>query len=222
MDNVKLGALFFPKEFNGKEIPFDNLFIPYIYKEIYLEGCYIDVMNLKKDLVILDVGANIGCVTQYMRDHAKKIYAIEPASEHFEALSKNKEFNNWDNVELFNMAIADKDGEAVLNTCKNNRTSNSLCMDYGTGGEAVKTQTFNTFFKENMIEMVDFMKMDVEGAEESILCNPAFADIAPKIKSIMLEFHYPSYPKIVDHMIDLGYTAKRYPSSAVIYLFEHD
>jgi len=215
-----LGALFYPKGTADKPINFDSLYIPYIYKEIYLEGVYIDLMNLKKDLVILDIGANIGCTVQYFRDHAKKVYAVEPASEHFEALSKNKEFNGWDNVEVFNLAIADKDGEAVLNTCQNNRTSNSLSMDYGTGGEAVKTQTFNTFFKENAIEQVDFMKFDVEGAEESILCNPAFADVAPKIKSMMVEFHYPSFPKIVDHLIDLGYTAKRYPSSAVIFLFE--
>jgi hypothetical protein len=84
----------------------------------------------------------------------------------------------------------------------------------------VKTQTFNTFFKENKIDHVDFMKFDVEGAEESILCAPGFADVAPRIKSIMVGFHYPSFPKIVDHMIDLGFRAKRYPSSAVIFLME--
>lgn len=220
MNNVKLGALFYPKEIGEKKINFDSLYIPYIYKEIYLEGCYIDILNGKKDMVILDVGANIGCVTQYMRDHAKKIYAIEPASEHFTALKENKEFNNWDNVELFNMAIAGKDGEMTLNKFDSNLTCNSLINDYHNGGEVVKTQTFNTFFKENKIEQVDFMKFDVEGAEESILCAPGFADVAPKIKSLMVEFHYPSFPKIVDHMIDLGYTAKRYPSSAVIFLFE--
>lgn len=220
-NDTKLGAIFYPKEFNGKLIPFDDLYIPYIYKEIYLEGCYIDIMNGKKDMVVLDVGANLGLVTQYMREHSKIIYAIEPATEHFTALSKNKEFNNWDNVEVFNLAISDKDGEAVLNKFDANRTCNSLVNNYNNGGEVVKTQTFNTFFKENAIEQVDFMKIDVEGMEESIFCSPGFSDIAPKIKSLMCEFHYPSYPKIVDHLIDLGYTARRYPSSAVIFLFEH-
>jgi FkbM family methyltransferase len=217
---MPLGALFYPKGTEEKPINFDSLYIPYIYKEIYLEGVYIDLMNLKKDLVILDIGANIGCTVQYFRDHAKKVYAVEPASEHFEALKKNKEFNNWDNVEVFNLAIAGEDGEATLNKFDANRTCNSLVNDYKNGGETVKTQTFNTFFKENAITMVDFIKFDTEGAEESILCAPGFADVAPKIKSMMVEFHYPSFPKIVDHLIDLGYTAKRYPSSAVIFLFE--
>ena len=110
-----LKALFYP------DVPFDTLFIPYIYKEIYLDGVYIDIFNQKKDMVVVDVGANIGIVTQYMRDYAKKIYAIEPSSEHFEALKKNKEFNKWDNVEIFKLAIADKDGEMTLNLNKNNR-----------------------------------------------------------------------------------------------------
>jgi FkbM family methyltransferase len=219
---VKLGAVFYPKEDeNGKKIDFDSLYIPYIYKEIYLEGIYIDIMNGKKDMVILDIGGNLGLVTQYMRDHAKIIYTVEPSIEHFTALKKNKEFNNWDNVEVFNMAISGEDGEAILNKFDANRTCNSLVNNYNDGGETVITKTFNTFFKENKIDTVDFMKFDVEGAEESILCNPAFADIAPKIKSMMVEFHYPSFPKIVDHLIDLGYTARRYPSSAIIFLFEH-
>jgi len=172
------------------------------------------------DKVILDIGANIGCTAQYFRDFAKKVYAVEPATEHFEALKKNKEFNKWDNVEIFNMAIAGCDGEMTLNKLESNRTCHSLVNNYNQGGDLVKTQTFNTFFKENGIETVDFMKFDVEGAEESILCAPGFADVAPKIKSMMVEFHYPSFPTIVDHLIGLGFKAKRYPSSAVIVLFE--
>lgn len=209
-----LKALFYP------DVPFDSLYIPYIYKEIYLENVYGDIVRAKNDLTILDVGANIGCTVQFFRDFAKKVYAFEPASEHFEALKKNKEFNKWDNVELFNAAIADKDGKMFLNTNSNNRTCNSLTLDYKQGGETVKTMTFNTFFKENKIDQIDFCKFDVEGAEESILCAPGFADVAPMIKSMMVEFHFPNFPTIVDHMISLGYTAKRCQSSAIIVLFE--
>src|SRR3972149_10061244 len=163
-----LGALFYP---GG--VPFDSLFIPAIYQEIYYDGIYMDIVNVldkeKKDPVIVDVGANIGIVTQYLRDHAKKLYAIEPATEHFEALKKNKEFNNWDNVEIFNLALADKEGEMTLNLNTQNRTCHSLTNNYGQGGEMVRTIAFDTFFKENKIEKVDFCKFDVEGAEDLIL-----------------------------------------------------
>jgi FkbM family methyltransferase len=211
---MSLGALFFPNT-----VPFDSLYIPYIYKEIYLEGVYIDILNQKKDMVIIDVGGNIGIVTNYMRPHAKKIYTIEPSAEHFEALAKNKEFNNWDNVEIFKMAISDKNGEMKLNYCPNNRTSHSLTLNYGGDGEMVKTMTLKSFLEENKIEKVDFMKFDVEGAEDSILLNPEFDEIANKFDAIEVEFHFPSYPTIIEHMMKLGFKARRYEASAVIVLF---
>jgi len=130
---MSLKALFRP------DVPFETLFIPHIYREIYFEGIYNDVFNQKEDLVVIDVGANIGIVTDYMRPYCKKIYAIEPSSMHFEALKKNKEYNKWDNVEIFNAAIADKDGEMKLNLNDANKTCHSLTLEYTDGGEMVKT-----------------------------------------------------------------------------------
>lgn len=210
---MALKALFYP------DVPFDTLFIPYIYKEIYFDGIYTDVLNQKKDMVIVDVGANIGVVTDHMRAYAKKIYAIEPSTQHFEALKKNKEFNNWDNVELFNMAIADKDGEMVLHTLDQNKTCYSLVNDYGQGGETVKTMAFDTFFKENNIDEVDFMKFDVENADDMILRSLGFLTVAPKIKAIEVEFHNNNWQLLVNHMIGLGYQARRYDCSAIVVLF---
>jgi FkbM family methyltransferase len=216
---MALNALFYPKGTDEKPIDFDSLYIPYIYKEIYLEGIYVDIFNTQKDLVIMDVGANLGIVTQYMRKYAKQIYALEPSKDHFEALSKNIEFNKWDNVKAFNMAIADKDGEMTLNNNNSNRTCHSLTLNYNQGGEQVKTIRFDTFLKENNIEQVDFCKFDVEGAEDMILYHEGFISVAPKIKSIMIEFHHPTWQKLVEHLMRLGYEARRYNSSAIVVLF---
>lgn len=219
-NKTKLGGLFYPTaDTNGNEIPFDSLYIPWIYKEIYFDGIYTDVLNQKKDMVIMDVGANIGVVTQHMRDYAKKIYAIEPSPEHFDALSKNKEFNNWDNVEVFNAALADKDGEMTIHSLSSNRTCNSLVNDYGQGGTPVKTYRFDTFMTENNIDVVDFVKFDVEGAEDMILRSEGFKNVAERIRTIEVEFHYPSWPQLVEYMIKLGYEARRYDCAAIVILF---
>ncbi len=216
---MSLGALFYPGD-----VPFDDLYIPYIYKEIYLEGIYTDVFNEQpyNSMTIIDIGANIGIVTQFMRQYAKKLYAVEPATEHFEALKKNKEFNHWDNVELFNFAISDTDGDDMLRIYKTNRTSHSIVKFLDNDkfiSEKVKTKAFDTFFKENKIDEVDFIKFDVEGAEEKILFSPGFVAVADKIKAIEIEFHFATYPKIVEHLLNLGFKSKRYASSAVVILF---
>lgn len=217
-----LGALFYPKGTEEKPISFESLYIPYIYKEIYFEGVYIDILNGRKDMVIMDVGANIGVVTQYMRDHAKKVYAIEPSPEHFEALKQNKEYNKWDNVELFNLALADKDGEMMLNMNDSNRTCNSITLNYGGNGVMVKTMGFDTFMEQNKIDQVDFCKFDVEGAEDLILRSEGFKKVADKVKAIEIEFHFPSWPQLVDYMVSLGYKARRYQTSAIIVLFTRE
>lgn len=210
---MALKALFYP------DVPFESLFIPYIYKEIYLEGIYTDILNTKKDLTILDVGANIGVTVQYFRDYAKKVYAIEPATEHYEALEKNVKFNKWDNVVPIKAALADKDGEMFLNTFDTNRTCHSLVNEYGGKGEKVKTIAFDTLFKKYKIKEVDFCKFDVEGAEDMILRSEGFKKVADKIKAIEVEFHYPTWTLLVEYMQTLGFKARRYDSSAIVVLF---
>lgn len=219
---TKLGGLFYPiEDAKGNIIPFDSLYIPYIYREIYFEGIYTDILNTDKPMTIVDVGANIGVVTDFMRHKAKKLYAIEPSTEHFEALKKNKEFNSWDNVEIFNFAIDDHNGEETLHHSPNNRTCNSLAMVFkGETTDKVQVKSIDTFFEENNIEEVDFMKFDVEGAEDVILRSEGFKKIHEKVKAIEVEFHYPTWQKLVEYMVDeLGYKARRYQSSAIIVLF---
>lgn len=223
-DKIELGATFFPtKDQKGASIPWESLFIPYIYKEIWMEGVYVDILSERKDLVIVDIGANIGITVDHFRKYAKKVYAVEPSPEHFAALAKNKEFNKWDNVELFNYALADKDGEMEFHQSVGNRTMNSLTTSALPGrfneDIKVKTKSIDHFFEEAGIDQVDFMKFDPEGAEDMILRSEGFRKIAPKVKAIEVEFHFPTWQNLVQYMIDLGYQAKRYEASAIIVLF---
>lgn len=240
---AELGGIFYPtKDTFGNDIPFDSLYIPYIYKEIYFEGVYIDILNNRKDLTIVDVGANIGITVAHFRKFAKKLYAIEPSPEHLTALRKNKEFNNWDNVEICGYALADKNGELEFTQNTVNRTMNTLAVgghlhddSYKVKPEmkfdgaitakgydnrlTVPAKTIDTFFEENKIEHVDFMKFDPEGAEDMILRSPGFLKVYKKIDAIEIEFHFPNWQELVGYMQSLGFQARRYESSAIIVLF---
>ena len=217
---VELGSIFYPtKDIDGNDIKFDTLYLPYIWREIYLEGIYSDICNTRQDMIILDIGSQIGLTVQYFRQFCKRVVAVEPSTESFTALKKNKEYNNWDNVDIIKAALADKDGEMFLNTFDANRTCHSLINEYGGKGEKVKTIAFDTLFKEHKIDEVNFVKFDVEGAEDLILRSEAFKKVAPKIKAIEVEFHYPTWKQLVEYMIGLGYKARRYDSSAIVVLF---
>ncbi len=213
-----LKALFYPN------VNFESLCIPHIYREIYLDRVYKDIFINQKDMIVIDVGANIGIVTQYMRDFAQKVYAIEPATDNFEALLKNKEFNNWDNVELFKLAISDKNGEADLHLFNTNRTGHSLTNTWEglikePATEKVKTITIDTFFTENKIELVDFIKFDVEGAEDLILRSEGFKKVVDKIKAIEIEFHKQNWLDLLNYLISFGFKTKRCDCSYNVFLF---
>jgi FkbM family methyltransferase len=212
-----LRAIFYPGD-----VPFDTLFIPSIFYEIYYDSIYLDVLNVldkeKKNPVIVDVGANIGLTVNHFLDHAAKIYAIEPASENFEALKQTKEFNHWDKVEIFKTAIWVDDRGAELRIYSKNHTSNSIVFrdEIDRDFEKVPTITINNFLKDNKIKHVDFMKFDVEGAEKKILMSKDFDEASKIIDNIMVEFHFPDFPEQVNHLISLGYKARRYPCSATV------
>ncbi len=217
---MSLKATFYPN------LPFRDLYIPHIYKEVYFDKIYAGIFEGKKDMVIIDVGANIGIITRFMRDFAKTVYSIEPSPENFEALKKNVEFNEWDNVIPFNFALADKDGKANFNIWLKNRTGNSLVYTHGGGAMRkvvkVDTKRFDTFFTENNIGEVDFVKLDVEGAEDMILYSDGFKNIADKIKSIMIEFHFsrsdkPRAAKLIKHVTGFGF--KEHKCAEIISLF---
>lgn len=220
MSKIDLGGLFYPsKDAKGRDIPFDSLYIPFIYKEIYFDGVYIDVLNQRDDMVIMDVGANIGVTVQHFQNKAKKVYAIEPAAENFAALKKNVEYNKWDNVEIFNYAMNDKDEEVELHLNSSNRTCHSLALSSGGDNQMVRGISFETFFKENNIKEIDFMKFDVEGAEDIILRSDSFRRVCKNVKSVLVEFHFPTWQQLAQYMIDLGYQARRFKSDAIIILF---
>jgi FkbM family methyltransferase len=212
-----LNALFYPGN-----VPFDSLFIPAIYHEIYYDSVYLDIMNVldkeKKDPVIIDIGANIGITVQHFKEHAKKVYALEPASENFEALQKNKEFNHWDNVELFKVAVSHKKGQEEMRIYSKNHTSNSLVLrdTIDKDFETVETTTLNSFLIDNKIEHVDFVKLDIEGSEKIVMMTEDFAEATKKIDNFMVEFHFNDFPEQINRMIELGYKARRYPCGAVV------
>lgn len=201
---MALKALFYP------DVPFETLFIPWIYKEVYLEKIYDPILlghEEEKDLVILDIGANIGATVQYFRKFAKKVYAVEPSPLHFEALLKNKEFNKWDNVDLTQAAITAANGTARIHYNPKNYTTNSVIQDFGAESFDVPCFTMDTFIKDRNIEKVDFMKLDIEEAEEMVIKSPGFKDVADRIKCIVVEIHSSLWKNLVDYMVrELGFT----------------
>lgn len=200
---------------------FKNSYIPEILQEIYRDKVYKPFIEDKKDLIVLDVGANIGLFTQYVSEYAKQVYSIEPSDIHSRALNKLVTFNQLKNVTTIKKALSNKDGEATFYH-NSNVTMFSLnpIIDNTGVKETVQTITLGTLFKDFNINKVDFMKLDVEGSEGLVINSKDFAELAPKIKTIVFEWHNWSGfnpDQLVNTLRDYGYTISKLKTDATLY-----
>src|SRR5258708_17823459 len=166
-----------------------NAYIPDILEEIYLRSVYKPFVLGKKDLTIVDIGANIGLFSYYAKDYAREVFAIEPASEHQEVLKKMIEFNKIKNIIVCPYAISNTTGTTKFFHSPNT-TSHSLSLvadpkDY----EEVKTLSFDEFMVQNKIDHIDLLKMDSEGEEGKIFTSDEFKKCHDKITYIVGEYH---------------------------------
>jgi len=123
---------------------------------------------IKQGQTVLDLGANIGVyalkIAQKVGDDGLVI-AFEPNQKNFEKLEKNIQLNGFKNIKAFNLAAADFNGEAKLSFENNFENAASIVHKAGLQAEIVGVVRLDDFFTENNIKKIDFIKMDIEGAE---------------------------------------------------------
>lgn len=200
MPNKPLEAIYFRD--------FANAHIPEILEEIYLKKIYEPYLLGKKDLTIVDIGSNIGLSVYYFKDFAKQVYAIEPAKEHLETLTKMLEFNKITNVTVCPYAISNKDGKVKFYHNTNSTAHNLSIPQDEKDFEEVEIVTFDTFMKRNKLTHIDVLKCDPEGEEGKIFASDEFAKWAPKIDVIVGEWHRwgsMEMPLFANLLKDVGY-----------------
>lgn len=124
---------------------------------------------LKKDSVCFDIGANIGTITLALSLICPygKIYSFEASKSNFAFLKLNINKNRLKNIELVNKAISDDNGTIAFSYVDRfaggSFFSTTGVQDGST--EIVDSIRLDDWVKENKIDRVDFIKLDVEGSE---------------------------------------------------------
>lgn len=171
--------------------PIEDNWLGHIVAEIYKDKIYEPYLIGKKDLIILDIGANLGITSYYFSKFAKQVYALEPAFEHFDVLAHMLTFNQLTNIKPIRKAIFTENKKFPLFHNKN-KTMYSLHQNVADGlspNEMVEAITLDQLFKDENIDHVDLMKLDVEGSEVEILSSLSFHEVANKIDVIIGEQH---------------------------------
>ena len=128
--------------------------------------------RIRQGDVVLDAGANVGVFTRKaLWAGASKVIAIEPAPENLECLRRNLAAEIADGrVVIYPKGVWDKDDVLKLWIDPTNSASDSFTRPTDNGRSIeVPLTTIDKLVEELRLTKVDFIKMDIEGAEQKAI-----------------------------------------------------
>lgn len=153
---------------------------------------YFDIK--KENPLIIDLGSHIGVSILYFKSFFpnSKILAYEPNPKLFEKLVENVFINNLKNIELYNLAVSDKEGDFKLHV------DSKEGQWYSTGGYKIGGWTGTQTTEEITVpsvklstilnnKEVDILKIDIEGLELKVLLEAK--EYLKNVKNIVAEYH---------------------------------
>jgi len=181
-----------------------------------MESTFI-INNLSQGDVFVDVGANIGYFSMLAaQQKASKVFAVEPIPKTYEMLNVNIEHNLFTGViEPVNLALGSQEYTARF-TCslgpKNHMQYDVDNIHHDLPTIDVKVTTLDKLLADRKeIKRIDFVKVDIEGAEYSFLLGAertmkAFKPIVMmEIEEHRLTKYNVTAENILTFMSDLGY-----------------
>jgi FkbM family methyltransferase len=139
---------------------------------------------------ILDCGSNIGISILYFKSKypGSRILGFEPVPECFAILTKNIEQNDLENVQVTNAALSDSDGQVCLFVGADHDLRGAS-INRSWGGQTTEDHIFvkSVRLSKYINGRVDFLKLDIEGAEEIVI--PEIRNKLPFVKELYIEYH---------------------------------
>ncbi len=142
----------------------------------YIRGKYVkrdtDILieNVGKDEIVYDIGAHVGYFSILCSGIVGKkgiVYAFEPVPMNLLFLKKHIRINKCDNIRVCDICVSDTVGEEYFDNTEGSATGH-LSPE---GKLKVRVNTLDNMLTSREIQPPDFIKINAEGAEQSILAG---------------------------------------------------
>ena len=174
-------------------------------KDIFVRRIYHFAAQ-RPDPVILDCGSNIGMSILYFKRAypSSRIIGFEPDPSIYPYLKENVEFAGLRDVKLMQAAVAAKDGS--LQFFSDGKYGSCLAEYSGTAPPAgwKEYHVPCVRLREYLTEPVDFLKLNIEGAEGDVLADSR--DRLRNVREMVVEYHHlPGLPRTLHEILQLLY-----------------
>ena len=164
---------------------------------IYRSGIFDTFYKIQNNNVIIDIGAHVGIFTLRAARKARNgvVVAVEPYPPNYKLLMYNINYNKIENVIPINCALSNSTGVTKLyiatdslshSITEKRKISNYVAERY----VEVKTQTLDELLDKLKLREVNFIKINAEGAELSIL-KGATRTLQSNVSLAIAADHYP-------------------------------
>lgn len=161
--------------------------------EIVVKGCYTRSagLEIKENDTVIDLGANIGIFTILAGIKARqgRVIALEPENQNYQFLCDNILSNSFSNIEPHQLAISRING--LVDLYVGNPGNNTILIKHQ--GKLARNETLkvegvsmNGLIAKFHLDEINFLKIDVEGAEFQIFEDDSWL---AKVQKIAMEVH---------------------------------
>lgn len=127
---------------------------------------------LTDDGVFVDIGAHIGTYSIILSKKCKQVYSFEAQKSTFDCLCVGVSLNNCFNVDLNNVALSSEEGNGTLHHLTLDGGSSTIRAEIPSLSNQSVIQEESVIMKRLdsfQLKDVDFLKIDVEGAELDVI-----------------------------------------------------
>jgi FkbM family methyltransferase len=148
-----------------------------------------------KKLRIVDAGANVGYASVFMHSRLREQYdlefiIIEPSAENLAVLEKNFKANDMRHVHIEKAGLYNKSCFLNLRSDFRDGKEWSLRVEESETETGLKAVEVLDILEKYRWENIDFVKIDIEGAERHLFENERYAGVfLSKTKLISIEVH---------------------------------
>ena len=164
---------------------------------------WIDNFENKDGIIFWDIGANIGLYSIYaaVKKNKIKIISFEPSPQNLNLLARNISLNNFhERIMINQIALTDKHNKFMSFKESSLIEGSSLSgfgVDYNFEGKKLNYinqykifgNSINFLLNQKILEIPDYIKIDVDGIEHLILKGADHYLSNEKIKSILVELN---------------------------------
>ncbi len=188
-------------QLDGRQIQIPDIAsFRFMHKEIFEQEIY-KFKTSTPEPYIIDGGANIGLATIYFKKlyPSSKIVCFEPDPEIFKTLKLNIGVFDFRQIELIQKGLWNANTKLFF---KSEGADAGLIAEFDKNNSAPETEIEVVSLKPYLQKSVDFLKLDIEGAETIVLKD--IQEELVRVERIFVEYHsFVGQPQRLNEIIDI-------------------